>query len=220
MESIDYKSIVRKDPPWKLNGEGYIFIYRFPDKLLPTFDLDSSQRKRILSIGAMFLVDYQDSPVGPYHEILIAPGIFKMGKIRRFSISKILVSSMDSVVNGVNNWGIPKELASFTRQTQNEKDSWSIENANFQLKADLTSRSLKFPISTAIMPLKLAQRLNDDLMLTTARAKGKASFAKIEEFSIDGSFPQIQELKALLGLKVSDFQMFFDTPTILKNHFQ
>lgn len=220
MESIEYHDIIKKSAPWELLGEGYVFLYRFPTDLLSSFDLDRAQHNRILSIGAMFLVDYKDSPVGPYHEILIAPGIFKMGKIRRFSISKILVSSRASVVNGVNNWGIPKELASFKRVITESLDTWHIKNDSFDVKIELTEKGIEFPISTSILPLKLAQELDCDLVLTTARAKGKAKLAKLKSMKIKGDFPQIERLKPIMGLKVNNFKMLFEKPSILSNYFK
>ncbi|NOS55010.1 MAG: hypothetical protein HOP37_01990, partial [Cyclobacteriaceae bacterium] len=101
--------------PWKLTGSGYILLYRFPKAFVAEhgFLVDFQKEKFVSGWGAVMLVDYKTSPVGPYRELLFIPGIFSFNKKKVFSISKIYVSTQNSVINGIENWGIPKELADF-----------------------------------------------------------------------------------------------------------
>jgi hypothetical protein len=101
--------------PWKLTGNGYILLYRFTKAFVAEhgFLADFQKEKFVSGWGAVMLVDYQSSPVGPYHELLFIPGLFSFNKKKVFSISKIYVSTQSSVVNGIENWGIPKEFAEF-----------------------------------------------------------------------------------------------------------
>lgn len=212
-------------PPWKLKGNGYIFIYHFPKSFVEKFGfLADYQQDRFNGdfVGTIMLVDYETSAVGPYHELLFVPGRLNFDKKKIFSISKIYVSSQDSVENGIANWGIPKELADFKISKPTPKESIVeilIEGKTF-FKVHLRNGSFKFPISTKFFPLKLAQKLGDNLLITNSPAKGKASFAKLLNIEVnDGYFPPISQLKPLSILAVSDFEMEFPHPEIINNYF-
>jgi hypothetical protein len=212
-------------PPWKLKGNGYIFIYHFPKSFVEKFGfLANYQQDRFNGdfVGTVMLVDYETSPVGAYRELLFVPGRLNFNKKKLFSISKIYVSSQDSVENGIANWGIPKELADFKISKPMPKESIVevlIEGKTF-FKVHLRDGSFKFPITTKFFPLKLAQKLGDDLLITNSPAKGKASFAKLINIEVnDAHFPSISQLKPLLVLAVKDFEMIFPEPLVLKGYF-
>ena len=112
-------------PPWKLKGNGYIFLYHFPKYFVEKFGfLADYQANRFDGdfVGTVMLVDYASSAVGSYQELLFIPGRLNFDKKKIFSISKIYVSSQDSVENGIANWGIPKELADFKITKLSEKE--------------------------------------------------------------------------------------------------
>lgn len=212
-------------PPWKLKGNGYIFLYHFPKSFVEKFSfLADYQADRYNGdfVGTVMLVDYATSAVGPYHELLFVPGRFTFDKKKIFSISKIYVSSQESVENGIANWGIPKELANFKIRKPTPKETIVevvIEGKTF-FHVHLRDGSFKFPITTKFFPLKLAQKLGDDLLITNSPARGKASFAQLLDIEVDSSyFPPISQLKPLSILAVSDFEMEFPKPLILGNYF-
>jgi hypothetical protein len=65
----------------------------------------------------LMLVDYVESPCGPYRELLFMPGAYPWDDGRQHpTISRIFVSTWASVVNGRENWGIPKDRADFDVQ--------------------------------------------------------------------------------------------------------
>lgn len=212
-------------PPWKLKGNGYIFLYRFPKSFVEKFGfLADYQADRFNGdfVGTVMLVDYATSAVGPYHELLFVPGRLNFDKKKIFSISKIYVSSQDSVENGIVNWGIPKELADFkiTKLSEQEELIEVLIAGKTFFKAQFHKRSFKFPITTKFFPLKLAQKLGNDLLITNSPAKGKASFAKLLNIEVDSShFPPISQLKPLSVLAVSGFEMEFPHPEIISNYF-
>lgn len=212
-------------PPWKLKGNGYIFLYHFPKSFVKNFGfLADYQQNRFDGdfVGTVMLVDYETSAVGPYHELLFVPGRLNFDKKKIFSISKIYVSSQDSVENGIANWGIPKELADFKIIKPTAKETIVevlIEGKTF-FKVHLRDGSFKFPITTKFFPLKLAQKLGDNLLITNSPAKGKASFAKLFNIEVsDAHFPPISQLKPLSVLAVSDFEMEFPHPKIIEGYF-
>ncbi|KAI0035950.1 hypothetical protein K488DRAFT_82562 [Vararia minispora EC-137] len=64
----------------------------------------------------IILVRYEDTPVGPYDELIMLPGLYaRPGKARGKAqrITNIYVSTDESVVNGRRNWYIPKHRADF-----------------------------------------------------------------------------------------------------------
>ncbi|GGD55004.1 hypothetical protein GCM10011514_19000 [Emticicia aquatilis] len=212
-------------PPWKLKGNGYIFLYHFPKSFVKKLGfLADYQADRFNGdfVGTVMLVDYATSDVGPYHELLFVPGRLNFDKKKIFSISKIYVSSQESVENGIANWGIPKELADFRISKLSEKEEVvevMIAGKTF-FKVHLHKRSFKFPITTKFFPLKLAQKLGNDLLITNSPAKGKASFTKLLNIEVDSSyFPPISQLKPLSILAVSDFEMEFPHPEITSKYF-
>jgi hypothetical protein len=98
-----------------LEGDGWILLLRLPEaaarpRHMPP-ELQAAAARR--AVDVMF-VDYADSPAGPYRELLYMPGRLTLpGGRKAWSVTRIYVSTWDSVVNGRRNWGIPKDLAEF-----------------------------------------------------------------------------------------------------------
>jgi hypothetical protein len=213
-------------PPWKLKGNGFIFVYHFPKEFVRKLGFLADYQQDSYDgdfVGTVMLVNYETSPVGAYQELLFVPGRLSFNKKKLFSISKIYVSSQDSVTNGIANWGIPKELADFKITKLSEQEE--IIEVNFEektfFKVHLRKRSFSFPITTKFFPLKLAQKLRNDLLITNSPAKGKASFAKILDIEVNSAFfPPISQLNPLSILAVQDFEMTFPEPLVLKDYFQ
>lgn len=204
--------------PWALKGDGYIIVSAVSkaDNLEGAFISEGLQDRYEQSLSVTMLVDYKDSPVGPYQELLYIPGTFRFGDGKTHaSISKIFVSSLSSVVNGRKNWGIPKELASFEREAgAHGRESVRVfgedqEIAHFQVK----TFGPKLPLSTFALPSffkTLGQELNGQTYVFELKAKGWAELAVLEETESDpGFFPELSRGKVLLALKVSDFSLVF-----------
>lgn len=214
-------------PPWNLKGNGYIFLFHFSKDFIQKNGFLADYQKDTYKhglVGTIMLVDYAESAVGPYRELLFVPGQFQFPKAPSglWGITKIYVSSYDSVWNGIENWGIPKELAEFEITKINDKEEVfdvKISGKTF-FKAHLKKWGIHFPITTAFFPLKLAQKLRKDLIITNSPAKGKACFAKLVDIEINQElFPDVSEIKPLAILSVKDFQMTFPKPVVLKDYF-
>jgi hypothetical protein len=101
--------------PWTLKGDSYWF---FPPPTLapwaswdlPAGTLDPLQASRpvqgkfVGGMASLQLLRYKDSPVGPYDELLLVPGEFRIpeegGKWSALRVTRIYVSTLESVVNG------------------------------------------------------------------------------------------------------------------------
>ncbi|MCU0326166.1 MAG: acetoacetate decarboxylase family protein [Spirosomaceae bacterium] len=211
-------------PPWSLKGNGYIFIFKFSRAFVEKFGFLSEYQTKSFTgfFGTVMLVDYSESEVGPYQELLFVPGMFNLNNKKIYSIAKIYVSSYDSVWNGIENWGIPKELADFEVISPNKnEDIFTVSMAGkLFFKARLRRRGFYFPISTKFFPLKLAQKLRKNLLITNSPASGKATLAKLVEIEVDNEFfPDIAQAKPLMVLAVKDFEMQFPIPKTIENYF-
>ncbi len=205
--------------PWRLHGCGYISQLRFPegstaqDQFVP----DSLQGKRSRSRTAwMMFVDYEHSDVGPYHELLFIPGSFPFedGE-RHLSISRILVSSMESVVNGRRNWGIPKVLAEFDVRYGDQGVDQVRITQNGTLVAELVFKAypLPLPFSTALVPKKLrtlGQHHDGQTFVYAPSASGWVRPARLAHMHSNPElFPDLTGVSAPLNIKVQRFSMGF-----------
>ncbi|KAH9810601.1 hypothetical protein DFH28DRAFT_902754 [Melampsora americana] len=87
------------------------------------FDLVSSRQSEAThgvfcgGAGTVQIIRYHSSPVGPYDELMIVPGEFSLPKDLGASslpkITRVYVSSLQSVYNGRTHWNVPKNLAHF-----------------------------------------------------------------------------------------------------------
>ncbi|BCX05878.1 MAG: hypothetical protein KatS3mg053_3816 [Candidatus Roseilinea sp.] len=137
----------------------------------------------------MMLVNYHETSAGPYHELLFIPGRLRLMGRRLFSISKIYVSSEASVRGGIENWGIPKEYAAFVRE-QHADSSTSYRvlcQGRVLFSATLAPFGPRFPISSALVPLAVAQARNGDLLITRPTARGAARLCRVREIWADAT---------------------------------
>ena len=210
--------------PWNLTGDAYIMVYKFSKDFVQEYGfLADYQQDRFLGyVGTVMLVDYKTSGVGPYRELLFIPGMFTFDWKKMFSISKIYVSSRDSVYNGIENWGIPKEYADFDWQTNDdgtENVSLKIDGKEF-FKTTIKKGFISFPLTTSILPLNVVQKLRKDLIITNPTAKGKATLASIKSIEVDRNFfPDLSKASPLITMKVKNFEMNFNVPLVKKDYF-
>ncbi len=78
----DLKLVLKSPPPWKLNGEAIILIFKFKKDWIEKFGLLPKHLKGRFKggLGYVMLIKYEKSPVGPYHELLFLPGKFRKSK--------------------------------------------------------------------------------------------------------------------------------------------
>lgn len=206
-------------PPWSLRGNMVILMYRFSSGFSQQYGFmeEYQQRNYKSRVGLIMLVDYKTSNIGPYQELLFTPGLFKLGGRRTFSISKIYVSSYTSVLNGIANWGIPKELANFTFSYTDDSlvDFQAHMGNNIFFNTRIKSWGPYFPLSSKILPwFRITQQQQDQLLLTTPVFSGKARFVSIEHIQVNADyFVPIDQLRPLAALSVNNFLMTFPSAT-------
>lgn len=200
--------------PWQLSGRGCLFLFRMPleaaaiPELLPR-DIVGPYRG---GLSALMLVDYESSDVGPYRELLFIPGRFAYRNTSYYGISRIWVSSEASVVNGQNNWGIPKELASFHIDRQGREERWSVARPDGTpfFATTVQSKWPRFPMHTSLLPFPLLQKWKGRFLQTNFKGRGWARLASMQTPVLDPSiFPDISAHKPLFGMAIEPFRIEF-----------
>jgi hypothetical protein len=205
--------------PWQLTGRGYIAALRFEAGVLeqdPFTPAELKGQRLAGNVGYIMLVDYSSSAVGPYYELLFIPGRFRQpdGK-KRYSISRIFVSSEDSVVNGRRNWGIPKFHADFDLQYDKQGGVQAEISRNGQSFCRLSFKKLpgSLPVTTALVPPSLrtlTQAWEGQRFQYTPGASGWAGLAKLTNAWADpAEFADLAKAKPLLGVATNPFRMTF-----------
>lgn len=136
MWSVTESEIDREDwpesprPPWPAKVRAMLWWHRATDEALQ-YTVRGHHRIPI-TIG--MLVDYLESPVGPYREVLASPQLTAPARrfllMPRMQVPFIAVDSAESVHGGRSHWQLPKTLAHFEgdpRSTMSATtDDWSV----------------------------------------------------------------------------------------------
>ncbi|TSA38853.1 MAG: hypothetical protein D4R64_01595 [Porphyromonadaceae bacterium] len=203
--------------PWNLSGRGFILMYRFPQEFIreSCFLPDEWKDLKWSGLGYVMLVDYEDSPVGPYHELLFIPGKTRLGGSKLGTITKIYVDSIDSMVNGRNNWGIPKELTDFKWTQEGRQHLIQVGSLMPWLEIVLEPGSIPFPIDTRFLPIHLQQELDNQKFRVSPSGKGTGHFTLIKGITVDPLFfPGIDILEPLVTIYADPFRMTFPVAEI------
>jgi hypothetical protein len=220
-----HPDVPRAPAPWQLTGQGYIVAVRLPEAFHARGSfIPPSLRDRHSLLSYLMFVDYASSDVGPYRELLYIPGSFRFGDARRLSITRIFVSSWASVVNGQENWGIPKDCCDF------EVRSGAVDEVKLSLGgkpfAELRFRKNLFPVpfSTALVPAPLrtlAQHARGDEYTYTPQATGHIQPGALLDWRFDAAhFPDLSQGVVMGCVRVADFAMRFPVAAVRKGQGQ
>lgn len=199
--------------PWHLTGKAMVAVYRLPR----TAALDRGLVPAALAAryaggpAALMLVDYQTSEAGPYRELLWSPGRFDFSGRKLHSITKIFVSTPQSVEGGRANWGIPKELARFDFRREGRTERFVVRVGE-RTALEIESRDgwLRFPVTAKLLPLAIAQELDGKRFYTRFDASGWVRTARLTRVAADASvFPDVSTLAPLAVASVGPFSMTF-----------
>ena len=215
--------IKRAKAPWRLGGDAYVVELKMPEEVLDRecFVPESLKDRRLGTSSRMIYVDYKSSPVGPYRELLFNPPKFRFDRGPCRTISKIFVSTPESVVNGVENWGIPKTMAQFESQTLAngwERIAVSVEGTVF---AELTFSAVRFglPYSDRWLPARfrtMAQVYQGRSYFYAPTTRTMMKMGRLRECKIDSKmFPDISKGKVTLCVRLEGFRMWIPAATVV-----
>lgn len=157
------------------------------------------------------LVNYHQSPVGPYEELLLIPGKISNGQKSGYSISHIHVSTDISTVNGRKHWGIPKETSSFNVHASAGKLETVIkQEEEYQTEILASSYGFDIPIFTHALPYRLIQSFEEKWCSLRPTAFGKTKLARLDDYYSNMSgFNLLNDKKPLIGFHATSFKMKF-----------
>jgi hypothetical protein len=95
--------------PWHCRVRAVVWVQRAPSPL----PAGSPYAGKVLPLTVGAVVDYLDTPVGPYREVFAGPLLRRAGR-PLVHIPFIAVDSLASVHGGRAHWALPKAMASFT----------------------------------------------------------------------------------------------------------
>jgi uncharacterized protein YqjF (DUF2071 family) len=208
--------------PWQLQASAYVLAVRMPEDVLDTasFVPPSLAGKRLGHTAYVLFVDYRTANCGPYRELLVAPAVYDFGEGHYPTITRIYVSTYDSVVNGRINWGLPKDRADFSVErggdnvdtVKVERDGRMIANMRFK------PFGLTFPVTSALLPAglrTLMQYWKGKSYRFTLSAKGNLRMAKLVDWTFDPAmFPDLARGKVLMAGYFPNFDMTFPVATV------
>ena len=214
--------------PWNLRGSAWIVALKLPpgaparNAFLPA---GLAGQGRGLASYLMY-VDYLESGCGPYRELLFIPGAFPFGDGRRhLTISRILVSTWDSVVNGRKNWGIPKDRADFEVEPGldgGREDRVRVVSEGREL-CELRFATRRFapplPVPGGLLPARLrtlAQSFRGRTYYYAPVAGGRARPGRLLSWRFDAElFPDLTAAPVLAAFKIESFHMTFPVADVV-----
>lgn len=216
-----------KPAPWALRGQGWVVAMHLPasSPARSAFVPPSLAAQVGGRIALLMFMDYAQSDCGPYHELLLIPGSFPFGDGKRhLSISRILVSTWDSVVNGRANWGIPKDRADFRVRysVDGSRDDHILVSSEGRVMADLRFTALPFPplpVFGGLIPESmrtLAQQFDGKTFLYAPGSRGWVQPGRVKSWAFDGDlFPDLAGARVLAAVKIRSFAMTFPLARII-----
>jgi hypothetical protein len=186
-------------PPWTLRGTAAALLYRR---------------------GVLAFARYAESDVGPYDELFwLAPFQAQPGG-RRHSVTRMYVSSELSVRGGRENWGMPKELASFV-VTAEGADSERVQVTLGERR--LASFNLHWsrpgiPFSADRLPRaarRLLQVLDGRCFETVPEISARLYAARFAQVELDPDvFPDAHASRSRLGVCLRDLRLLVPAPQV------
>jgi hypothetical protein len=214
--------VARHPAPWQLRASAYAVLVKLPADTSDEawFVPPSLRGKRRSQLGIMLYVDYHSADCGPYRELIGACTSFDFGDKQLPSITRIYVSTFDSVVNGRANWGIPKDRADFEAETtgKNAQRITVRRDARELARFELQGRGPALPATTAmLLPAwrTVAQHWQGCEYRIVLAAKGKARLARVIDWRFAADlFPDLARGSVLTAVQLPTFEMTFPVATI------
>lgn len=169
-QAYDRLVVTAPHAPWQLTGECVVAFVRNrrPAVVLPV------GLTRMPGPAMVVAVRYADSPVGPYVEFAIGEPA-RLGLRVGFCITTMVVTSADSRVGGIVNWGFPKELGNLAWASVED----GVELAWHERDVLVASRPYGRRALPALVPLRSLQRRADGAVLVPGRVRGWARPARV-----------------------------------------
>ncbi|WP_460868972.1 hypothetical protein [Rhodococcus aerolatus] len=189
------------DPPWPATVRATLWWHRATAearRLAPP--------GRCLPITLAMVVDYLQTPVGPYREVLASPVLRAPGRrtglLPAMTVPLIAVDSSLSVHGGRVHWALPKVLATFDGDVHDgllvSGEGWSVR----------TATALRGPTLPLAGGLTFAQPVaRGGLSRAGARLRGRARLARVSVTSTGPTLPGWLRAGTFPGVAITSGRM-------------
>jgi hypothetical protein len=151
-------------PPWDCRVRAVVWVQKAPSPLPSSFRY--AGRIRAVTVGAV--VDYLESPVGPYREVFAGP-LLRGTVLPVVHVPFIAVDSLPSVHGGRAHWSLPKAIATFSDDGRTATgDGWSVA-------VTATERGPRLPLRGPLVNAQKEQRA-----VISLRGRGRLARVRVE----------------------------------------
>ncbi|MCQ4121727.1 acetoacetate decarboxylase family protein [Rhodococcus tibetensis] len=161
-------------PPWRAEVRATLWWHRATDAAR-----ELGPGGALLPVTLAMMVDYLDSPVGPYREILASPVLRapgrRTGPMPRMAVPFIAVDSEPSVHGGRVHWGLPKVLAAFDGDVHGVFEASS---GAWRVSTTAHPRGPRLPIAGAL-GFAQPEESGERLLAASARLRGHLRYARV-----------------------------------------
>jgi hypothetical protein len=137
-------------PPWDCRVRAAVWVQRAPSPLPSSFRY--AGRVRPVTLGAV--VDYLESPVGPYREVFAGP-LLRGTLLPVVNVPFIAVDSLPSVHGGRAHWSLPKTTASFSGDVES---ATTAAGADWSVSVEVRPRGPRLPVRGPLVNAQTSQR--------------------------------------------------------------
>jgi hypothetical protein len=198
---------------YEFKGNGYALFYRFDEEFtrLDTFLPENLKNNYCRGLGVVLYMNYTESEIGPYEELLFIPGKFCYRGKKNHFISKAYVSTEEAATFGRDNWFIPNEKATFSvKPLENHIENISIDVKEEEiLSFEIKTGKIRFRLGTSkCLAFSLMQLNGDEPVQLNYSGTVTANFAKLASIKIRPAFfPDIARFTPLVVLRMKSFTL-------------
>ncbi|MBW4697701.1 MAG: acetoacetate decarboxylase family protein [Aphanocapsa lilacina HA4352-LM1] len=227
-------------PPWQVGGQAALELAQFPVEAVRPFvpaGLEILQTWPGYTLGTVAFIAYDESPIGPYNELVIAPALVRSGDVISQWVAVMDVDSEVSRRNGRFQWGLPKQLRTFEYTWQPGRADFAVRRAP-DLSALVTASCTEaLPLHTIDLPewlsgvrdalqdlsvplqfggLNLITYKSGTFLRTAVHFEGGAAAVRFEmraEAPDESPYHLLQLRQPLVGLRFERFSFNLAVPT-------
>jgi len=161
----------------------------------------------------VMLVNYEESPVGGYHELLYCRRR-RFDGVARWHVDPIVVSSHDSVEGGRANWGFPKSHACFDVAAQDGDVTTMASDDDGRVFAEIEAAGFgpRLPVSSRFVPdkwLEFTQERDGQRFDFSAQVSCDVRLARARRMTLSAPFPSLDVGGVRLALHLPRFEIEF-----------
>jgi acetoacetate decarboxylase len=206
-------------PPWTLKGDAWqalqlVDIERVRSLIPPSVNIVSLFPGK--TVGGIGIVRYGAGSTMEYNELVVVAALtYYQGQIGAW-ISHIYVDSPASVAGGREIWGLPKELAHFTWETENEQQKIAVHQEETLLC--VLRAGPEFPLwrSPLILPNLRLRPSDQTLLFFQAQVTAHLKFASLDVVvPPESPFADLRIDQPLFGFGGRNFEMAIAAATPL-----